>query len=89
MIRGNTRLADYERGTAQRVSISSAFSLLQLYPQPMRRQPSVEYVPAPYRSAVTRLSHPPPWKDETFIAAHSFLSLVLPWFTARQIDLLR
>ena len=25
--------------------------LLQLYPQPMRRQPSVEYVPLPYRSS--------------------------------------
>src|SRR3989442_9150946 len=24
--------------------------LMQLYPQPMRRQPSVEYVPLPYRS---------------------------------------
>jgi hypothetical protein len=24
--------------------------LMQLYPQPMRRQPSVEYVPVPYRS---------------------------------------
>ena len=26
--------------------------LMQLYPQPMRRQPSVEYVPLPYRSPV-------------------------------------
>jgi hypothetical protein len=25
--------------------------LMQLYPQPMRRQPSVEYVPLPYRSS--------------------------------------
>ena len=24
--------------------------LMELYPQPMRRQPSVEYVPVPYRS---------------------------------------
>src|SRR5207245_11662707 len=24
--------------------------LMQLYPQPMRRQPSVEYVPLPYRT---------------------------------------
>jgi len=24
--------------------------LMELYPQPMRRQPSVEYVPIPYRS---------------------------------------
>jgi hypothetical protein len=24
---------------------------MQLYPQPMRRQPSVEYVPLPYRSS--------------------------------------
>jgi hypothetical protein len=24
--------------------------LIELYPQPMRRQPSVEYVPVPYRS---------------------------------------
>jgi ClpP class serine protease len=24
--------------------------LMQLYPQPMRRQPSVEYVPIPYRT---------------------------------------
>jgi hypothetical protein len=25
--------------------------LMQLYPQAMRRQPSVEYVPLPYRSS--------------------------------------
>ena len=25
--------------------------LMQLYPQPVRRQPSVEYVPVPYRSS--------------------------------------
>ncbi len=28
----------------------NVFRLMELYPQPMRRQPSVEYVPLPYRS---------------------------------------
>jgi len=46
----------YERANALGLRVRSAMPenmlrLMQLYPQPMRRQPSVEYVPLPYRSS--------------------------------------
>ena len=45
----------YERARALGLPVNSnmpenVLRLMELYPQPMRRQPSVEYVPVPYRS---------------------------------------
>ena len=45
----------YERARALGLPVNSnmpenVLRLMELYPQPMRRQPSVEYVPIPYRS---------------------------------------
>jgi hypothetical protein len=36
----------------------NALRLMELYPQPMRRQPSVEYVPLPYRTKRPAASAP-------------------------------
>jgi len=35
------------------------FTLMALYPQPMRGQPSVQYIPAPYSQPVRRVEHAP------------------------------
>jgi ClpP class serine protease len=48
----------YERARALGLPVNSnmpenVLRLMELYPQPMRRQPSVEYVPIPYRSKPT------------------------------------
>jgi hypothetical protein len=45
----------YERALALGLRVNDKIPedmlhLMQLYPQPMRRQPSVEYLPLPYRS---------------------------------------
>ena len=45
----------YERGRELGLSVrddmpENILLLMQLYPQPIRRQPSVEYLPLPYRT---------------------------------------